>query len=236
MKNQYFGDINDYRKYGLIRALQAEAQLKVLVAWMLTPNDDRRDGELRAYLQEPGSWQQFDPELYGGLRRLLNSGSTPRVSLLETSSLLGTADYFSEVVPDAAEARKVWAGRLVQDASRSELVFLDPDNGLEVPSRPFGRKHSSKYSYWPEIARIWENGSSILIYQHFRRERRAAFIPRMIEELRERTGGMVGAFRTPRVLFLLATQPRHSRLIRRGIGRVANLWEQQIAPVGFPAA
>ena len=66
MKDQYFGDINDYRKYGLIRALQAEAQLKVLAAWMLTPNDDRRDGELRAYLQEPGSWQQFDPELYGG--------------------------------------------------------------------------------------------------------------------------------------------------------------------------
>ena len=99
----------------------------------------------------------------GGLRSLLNSGSTPRVNLLETSSLLGAADYFSEIVPDAAEARKVWAGRLVQDASRSELVFLDPDNGLEVPSRPFGRKHSSKYSYWPEIARIWENGASILI-------------------------------------------------------------------------
>ena len=54
MKNQYFGDINDYRKYGLIRALQAEAQLRALVAWMLTPNDGRRDGGLRSYLREPG--------------------------------------------------------------------------------------------------------------------------------------------------------------------------------------
>ena len=95
LKNQYFGDINDYRKYGLIRALQAEARLKVLVAWMLTPNDDRRDGELRSYLCEPDRWQRFDPELYCGLRNLLKTGVTPRVGLIEESSLLGTADYFS---------------------------------------------------------------------------------------------------------------------------------------------
>ena len=53
LKSQYFGDIYDYRKFGLIRALQVEAQLQVLVAWMLTPNDQRRDGELRSYLREP---------------------------------------------------------------------------------------------------------------------------------------------------------------------------------------
>lgn len=94
MKNQYFGDINDYRKYGLIRALQVEAQLKVLVAWMLTLNDQRRDGELRSYLREPDEWLRFDPELYRGLTDLLDIGVTPRVGLIAESSLLGTADYF----------------------------------------------------------------------------------------------------------------------------------------------
>ena len=39
MKNQYFGDVNDYRKYGLLRALQGEGSLSTLVAWMLTPDD-----------------------------------------------------------------------------------------------------------------------------------------------------------------------------------------------------
>lgn len=33
MKNQYFGDINDYRKYGLLRVLQSTGS-KLLVAWM----------------------------------------------------------------------------------------------------------------------------------------------------------------------------------------------------------
>jgi hypothetical protein len=50
MKNQYFGDINDYRKYGLLRAWQAAGNGTLLVAWMLTPDDGSRDGGSRSYL------------------------------------------------------------------------------------------------------------------------------------------------------------------------------------------
>jgi hypothetical protein len=49
MKNQYFGDINDYRKYGLLRAF-AEAHLSVGVCWLLTADDAGGDGELRRLL------------------------------------------------------------------------------------------------------------------------------------------------------------------------------------------
>ena len=52
MKNQYFGDINDYRKYGLLRALQSNGDGRLLVAWMLTPDDGGPDGGFRTYLQE----------------------------------------------------------------------------------------------------------------------------------------------------------------------------------------
>src|SRR5689334_17138573 len=45
MKHQYFGDVNDYRKYGLLRSIQKEAGLRVAVCWMLTPNDGRSDGK-----------------------------------------------------------------------------------------------------------------------------------------------------------------------------------------------
>jgi hypothetical protein len=44
MKNQYFGDINDYRKYGLLRILQSTGNGRLLVAWMLTPDGGSRDG------------------------------------------------------------------------------------------------------------------------------------------------------------------------------------------------
>ena len=39
MKDQYFGDISDYRKYGILRALRSKVQGTLLVAWMLTPDD-----------------------------------------------------------------------------------------------------------------------------------------------------------------------------------------------------
>ena len=40
MKDQYLGDINDYRKYGLLRSIIAASGLRVMVACMLT-HDDR---------------------------------------------------------------------------------------------------------------------------------------------------------------------------------------------------
>jgi hypothetical protein len=237
LKNQYFGDINDYRKYGLIRALQTESGLRILVAWMLTPNDGRRDGGLRSYLDQPDRWGRFDPELHQGLRALVQASVAPGVALIEQSPLLGDARYFSDVVPDGAELRRHWAAKLVEASSQSELVFLDPDNGLQVPSRLYGRKHSSKYAYWHEVDQIWRNGASLLIYQHYRREKRSTFIPRMVDELREKTDArLVEVFRTPRVLYLLAGQPKHQRLLYQAVLRVANRWEREVTPAGFAAA
>ena len=60
MKNQYFGDINDYRKYGLLLALQSNGAGSLLVAWMLTPDDGGRDGGLRSYLKVPDIWAKYD--------------------------------------------------------------------------------------------------------------------------------------------------------------------------------
>src|SRR5262245_11004094 len=150
MKNQYFGDINDYRKYGLLRVVQSEARLKLLVAWMLTPNDSGPDGRLREYLQKPDLYRHYDTRLFDCLKALLRSRSTRGVSLIERSSLLPNTCYYSEEVPDARTDRDVWRRGLFNAARDVELVFLDPDNGIEVPSKPMGRKGSSKYVTWQE--------------------------------------------------------------------------------------
>jgi hypothetical protein len=50
VRNQFFGDINDYHKYGLLRALSGDGDLKVGVCWMLTP-DDVRHGHKSAISQ-----------------------------------------------------------------------------------------------------------------------------------------------------------------------------------------
>lgn len=85
MKNQYFGDINDYRKYGLLRAILAASNLRMLVAWMLTPDDKSTDGQITGYLDDPGKWSRHDPELFGALQHLLAGEAMRRVGLMENT-------------------------------------------------------------------------------------------------------------------------------------------------------
>jgi hypothetical protein len=229
MKNQYFGDINDYRKYGLLRALHSNGDSSLLVAWMLTPDDGGPDGRFRSYLHDPNNWARYDPDLFAGLAALLASAPQPSVSLIEGSELLRRAAYHSALVPDGREERHGWRSDLMRAASDVDLVFVDPDNGIEVPSKPVGHKGSSKYVTWLEIEGLWHSGCSILIYQHFRRERRDSFAERMVSELRDHTGApYVEALRTPHVLFLVAAQARHETRLRDAMSAIPRRWNGQI--------
>lgn len=234
MKHQYVGDVNDYRKYGLLRALQPRDRGPLFVAWMLTADDSSSDGGLRSYLSAPNRWRQYDPELFDGLTTALRSPSGLDVTLVENSDLLRNATYYSRVVPDRRQDRDNWRHGLVNAARGFDLAFVDPDNGVEVPSRPVGRIGSSKYVTWDELQGLWNVGCSLLIYQHFRRERREPFAERLACELGERTGAsFVEAFRTPHVVFLLAAQERHVPEFRRLVPLLSGQWRGQIEPMGL---
>lgn len=231
MKNQYFGDINDYRKYGLIRAILSASGLRILVAWMLTPDDKSTDGKFTEYLAEPEKWAHHDPELYGQLQTLMANCDKRRVELIEGTSLLPRARYFSDLVPDDAAGRAAWLESLLNRSSGFDMVFLDPDNGLEVKSKPWGRKDSSKFLFWREVSEIWETGASLLIYQHFTREKRADFIRRKLAELQEAApGSTVEAFSTSRVVFFMALQPNHQKFHHPIVKTVQKRWDGQITP------
>ena len=229
MKNQYFGDINDYRKYGLLRSISGVSNLQTLVAWMLTPDDGSTDGKFTKYLSEPERWSKYDYSLYSTLKHLLNAHANRKVALLEETNLLDRTEYFSKVVPDAAAKRSSWFTELLQKSEGSDFVFLDPDNGLEIKSKPYGRKNSSKFLFWREVKALWEAGKSLLIYQHFIRENRIQFIQRMLTSLNEvAEGSHLEAFSTPHVAFLMALQPEHHSLHGAIVNSVQENWAGQI--------
>lgn len=66
MKDQYFGDINDYILYGLLRCF-GEAGLSIGVCWMMTPSDGRADGRKIQYLTNSKRWRSYDPNLFDTL-------------------------------------------------------------------------------------------------------------------------------------------------------------------------
>lgn len=236
MKNQYFGDINDYKKYGLLRSIESASDLGLMVAWMLTADDGSTDGEFVEYLSESKKWGRYDSPLYDDLVRLMARSDERGVSLIEDSGILNGCSFFSEYVPDAGTGREAWFSSLLEASKKSDLVFLDPDNGLEIKSRPYGRKNSSKFLYWREVSELWASGKSLLIYQHFIREKREVFIQRMMKSLNDlAAGSIVEAFSTPHVVFLMALQPEHSHFREPIIDKVNGSWEGQIKHWGLRA-
>ena len=227
MKHQYFGDVNDYRKFGLLRAFAS--RLRVGVCWLLTADDDGGDGELRTYLSRPKKWRRYDPELYDALARLLQDGVNRRVCLAAQWDLIPRAKYFDLTLVDLAAARQEYFSGAWRQLDGCELVFLDPDNGIEVPSQPWGRRGSSKYVYWRELKAAFNLGHSVLVYQHYPRAPRDRFVPFLADRISEELAcARVTAFKTPHVAFFLAQQPAHYPALHGVEEAVAASWPGQI--------
>ncbi len=193
-----------------------------MVVWMLTPDDSTRDGNFRTYLDNPRKYESFDSVLFGLLRDRITS-TTPSVALIEKIGVLKSASFHYDQVPDKQVAREEWREQMLVKARERDLVFFDPDNGIEVKSRPVGRKGSSKYVFWEEIEGVWSGGSSVLLYQHLSRVKREVLAQRLKEEFIRRTGAsQVAVFSSPNVLFLFSTQDKHAQQFQAAITSIGS--------------
>jgi hypothetical protein len=226
MKEQYVGDISDYRKYALLRALAGPGGLKPRVCWMLTPPDQRADGNKVQYLKRPEKWRGYDSPLFDLLKSVVDDQPSERLREIEQSGIVPGAGYFNDILPDDLTGRRRYFIDAAKKLSVAALVFFDPDNGLEVPSNPKGRKGPSKYLYFDEVAGTYSAGHSVLIYQHFAREERDAYVARLGERLRQQAyDALLWEFRTSLVVFLLLAQPQHDTHIQNSAIAVAQ-WEK----------
>ncbi|GAB4252427.1 MAG: hypothetical protein Kow00109_28030 [Acidobacteriota bacterium] len=122
-------------------------------------------------------------------------------------------------------------------AAGRDLVFLDRDNGIEMPLKPGEWKDSSKYVTSGEIEPLWEAGCSLPIYQHFPRQKRREFAEHLLATLCARTGARLAVgLRTPLVLFLLASQEHHEPWLLQGVQRCLARWEPHRPTGGTRAA
>jgi len=230
MKNQYFGDINDYRKYGALRCLAASGSFSIGVCWMLTPSDGRTDGSLTQYLSVPAKWRYRDAPLFDLLRQSVFMEGQRDVGLAAKLHLIPGAVYFDREVPEGRTSRVGYMSGCLEALSTSEVLFFDPDNGIEVSSSPYGSKASPKYVYWRELVAAFQEGHSLLVYQHYPRQERQAFHRRMSGQFgtRFRPAGLF-ALCTSSVVYFLVAQPGHLERLREAVASINDRWVAEVS-------
>ncbi len=168
MKNQYVGDIGDYGKYSLLRAF-IDAGVKVGVNWYLTEDDGSNDGKFRVYL-EKDEYRKYSPIVYDELKKIVSSKKRT-IKAIEKSNILPGAYFFSKKLnfkgtpSERTKSRYQWLWDSIWELSGTELVFLDPDNGLYVKDNP-ADKCAEKYVLPSEVLKYWETRHNVVYYCH----------------------------------------------------------------------
>ena len=186
MQDRYTGDIGDFAKYGLLRALAAastDASYRLGVIWYRTPDETHRgDGRHVQYLLPEGEdgYRPCDPTLYDELRSLVMSGDRS-VAAVRIREILPEDTIFYESLLSYAGAspgrrpavREAWLDQAVHASTPCDLVFLDPDNGLRSPA-PEGKAQSTKSVSLDELRPFYARGQSLVVYHHFARQNHPA--------------------------------------------------------------
>ena len=161
MQGRYVGNIGDFGKLALLRCLM-EGQ-RLAVCWYLTnsENDGGHYGRSFDYLKRPDEFRHLAPEIFDALAKIVEGSpaGTRGVTALEASGLLADALFHRAEVPRSSALRRTWSGQLVQAVGEADLVFLDPDNGIQ------GTRLSPKHVALSEIAALRRQDRTLMFAQ-----------------------------------------------------------------------
>lgn len=190
LQNRYVGDVGDFGKYGLLRALclpddDMKQPLSLGVVWYLTSdethnNDGRHIGYLEPTPKNHLAFRACDPELYDGLGEIVRGGDR-NVSAIRRQRILPEGTVYYERVLDLKAStvrprpasriqdRQEWVDGAVQATQDCDVVFVDPDNGIGSTAQAYSRL-GAKYVLLEELLRYVGRDQTLVIYHHLNRQ------------------------------------------------------------------
>lgn len=227
---RYVGDVGDFVKFATLRALAPGHQ--VGVAWWLYPDESHNDdGRHIDYLQKPQIWRGFDAALFDRLKDIVASGRRD-LAALQDAGLMPGAIFSNEVfpaqtpLPDRIGARRRWFNAVQKDLGDADLVFVDPDNGLEPDTFRPGSHTAGKSVQVSELLELSRPGRTLVVYHHQTRRKggHLAEIEYWADRLRQTGFASVDAIRakpySPRVFFIL----NGSQTIQKRAEGLTDIW------------
>jgi hypothetical protein len=167
MQDRYAGDVGDFGKFALLRAVAPGRRLGVCWYRCDGAGETNNDGKHIAYLESGAErFRPRDPQVFDALRELVKG---PRnVRELEKLGLLAGAVYHGARVPSARAERETWFEELQRTVEGCDLVFGDMDNGFEWSTL------SPKCIARVEARELMKGGRAVLLYHHQTRRKGGA--------------------------------------------------------------
>jgi hypothetical protein len=229
VQNRYAGDIGDFMKFGLLRFVAQPVAdggtgLRIGLNWYLVPDEDsnkNNDGKYLDYLWPTSRWhlplKQCAPDLMALLAEVVTTGRSVQALVALGALPAGSLEYRDVLNPVVGRTgRRAWHRQALAALADSQIVFVDPDNGLRsiMPSR---RHH--KYALIEELADYASRGQALVAYHHADRERDTTAVSQARRRLAELADGAgqapVGAVIARRYScrFFLVTAPADRRAV-----------------------
>jgi hypothetical protein len=182
-----------------------------------------------------------DPELYHALLRILRDGDRNVRAVRERGVLPEGTVFYEEVLSFAGtpsvgraaterrlERRRAWAWGALESTRGCDVIFADPDNGLEPRAGlPRSRLTGPKYAYFDELAPYYlDRDQSLVVYHHLHRSlAHEGQVRDMLSQVEERLGPAFALrFRpgTGRAFFIVPAEAHREVLRERALRLVRN--------------
>ncbi|SMP28202.1 hypothetical protein [Shimia sagamensis] len=207
MQDRYAGDIGDFIKLGLLRALSPERKLGVV--WYRFPDEIHNgDGRHIGYLDQADRYAVLDPPLFNHLKTVV---ATER-SITSLLPVVDGAVSFDESTDQShlhhglrRQGRSDWMSRALLAATDCDLVFADPDNGIvDDDDRRKGRAKFGKHIPLSEV-RALADGRCAVIYHHNTRRKggHGAEVDHWLAEIQSPALAVRAKAYSPRTFFII---------------------------------
>ena len=181
MQDRFVGDIGDFGKYGLLRAIcgiapRAEPKRSLGVVWYV-PDDVTVEKTSDGHGQDVGylfdtrmrsKLRGCDCVLYDRLKEIVSENRC--LAEIKRRRILGSeadreVSFYSAQLRRDRHQRQGWVGDAVETVRGKDIIFCDPDIGL-VPKS--SRGNSTRHVHGSEIASFLETArsSTVVVYQY----------------------------------------------------------------------
>lgn len=259
MQDRYVGDVGDYGKFGLLRALCGygwqKPNLKLSIVWYRTIPEDKEsrlnDGKHRSYISKPQQYRDCNPELFDKMEILQDKNNRNVSSICSSGIFPISTTYYEELlsfsripflsmnsIEKRIEYRRNWLVGAMRSSHQTDLTFLDPDNGLEIKTVSPTSKNGPKFITEEELKSFLKLNRILVLYQHAWYDKN--FISISLERVNhlcpERNiFALLYRRGTQRAFIIIPTAETHTLLLHRTKVFLSSEWHNHFAPeIFFP--